>query len=62
MYGIKMYPCIYLFTFDGYADTRAQGYMGSWVWNSIGDLKFQPNPITFRISLEEEMLNQLDDV
>jgi hypothetical protein len=37
-------------------------YSFAHVWNSIGDLKFQPNPITFRISLEEEMLNQLDDV
>jgi hypothetical protein len=32
------------------------------VWNSLGDLKFEPNPITFKISLEEELLNQLDEV
>jgi hypothetical protein len=37
-------------------------YSFAHVWNSLGDLKFQPNPITFKISLKEEMLNQLDDV
>jgi hypothetical protein len=31
-------------------------------WNSLGDLKFQPNPITFTISLEDELLNQLDEI
>jgi hypothetical protein len=31
-------------------------------WNSLGDLKFQPNPITFKISLEDELLNQLDEI
>jgi hypothetical protein len=36
-------------------------YSFAYVWNSLGDLKLQPNPITFRISLEEEILNQLDD-
>jgi hypothetical protein len=36
-------------------------YSFAHVWNSLGDLKFKPNPITFRISLEEEILNQLDD-
>jgi hypothetical protein len=37
-------------------------YSFALVWNSLGDLKLQPNPITFKISLEEEILNQLDDV
>jgi hypothetical protein len=36
-------------------------YCFAHVWNSLGDLKLQPNPITFRLSLEEEILNQLDD-
>jgi hypothetical protein len=30
-------------------------------WNSLGDLKFQPNPITFKLSLEDELLNELNE-
>jgi hypothetical protein len=37
-------------------------YSFALTWNSLGDLKFQPNPITFKISLEEELLNQLDEI
>ncbi len=37
-------------------------YSFAHTWNSVGDLKFQPNPITFKLSLEQELLNQLSEI
>jgi hypothetical protein len=36
-------------------------YLFASTWNSLGDLKFQPNPITFKLSLENELLNELNE-
>ncbi len=35
-------------------------YSFAHTWNQLGDLKCQPNPITFKISLEQELLDQLN--
>ncbi len=35
-------------------------YSFAHTWNQLGDLKFQPNPITFKLSLEQELLDQLN--
>ncbi len=48
-------PCIELFR-------KFPAYSFASTWNSLGDLKLQANPITFKISLEDELLNQLDEM
>ncbi len=35
-------------------------YSFAHTWNQLGDLMFQPNPITFKLSLEQELLDQLN--
>ncbi len=37
-------------------------YSFAYNWNQLGDTKLQPNPTTFKIALEWELLNQLDEV
>ncbi len=34
-------------------------YSFAYLWNTLGNLKLQPNPITFEISLENELFEQL---
>ncbi len=34
-------------------------YSFAYLWNTLGDLKLQLNPITFKISLENELFEQL---
>ena len=31
-------------------------------WNSLGDIRFQNNMVTFRIALKKDLLNILDEV
>ena len=47
-------------TYEGFK--RFPLYSFPYAWNRIGDMKGQPNPTTFRIWLEGELLSQLTNI